>query len=107
MLGRVAIAHQPEHDPDEPDRAGDVERGLPAGQRDDQGTDQRRQHCADIAARVEDAGGERAVANREPCGDRLDAGWEIAAFAEAEDDTGEDEPGNGTDHAVRGGRQAP
>ena len=80
---------------------------MPAGQADDQGTDQRRQHRADIAAAIEDTGSQRSITHRKPSGDRLDAGREVAAFAEAEHDAGDDEAGDGGDHAVRGGSKAP
>ena len=64
--------------------AGDQKGRVPAVVDRDPGDDERRQNGAEICAGVEDAGGQRALALREPLGDGLDGGREVAGFAKAE-----------------------
>ena len=58
------------------------------------GHDQRRDQRADVRAGVEDAGGERALALREPLGHDLDRRREIAGLAQAERKPRGDESGD-------------
>ena len=60
-----------------------------------QGTTSGREQRAHVGARVEDAGGERALLLREPLGHRLDGGGEVAGLAQAQQEPHEREAGRG------------
>src|SRR5580658_47204 len=66
----------PGHYPNQTGRAGYDECGAPAVVQRQIGYSQWRENGADIRAAVEDAGGQRALALREPIGDGADSGRE-------------------------------
>src|SRR6266404_7529064 len=84
MLFRAAIGREPEREPDETQTPCNDERPLPAVVDGDKRHGQRRDDGADVRATVKDAGRERALPLWKPFGDRLNAGWEVTCFAQAQ-----------------------
>ncbi len=60
-----------------------------------------------VGAGVEEADGLGALLGGEPLGDGLDGGGEVAGFAEAEEDAGDAEAGDGGDERVAHGGERP
>ena len=101
MLLRPAIEDQPGGEPDDAEYAGRDEGEAPAILDGQPWHQQRRDDRADIGAGVEQADREGAFLLREPFGHRLDAGGEIAGFADAQAKAGEGELGHAM-HAAMG-----
>src|SRR3546814_18013962 len=93
MFARAAIEAPPGDQPDEGGDAGDHERHPPAIGEHQPRHEQRGDDRADIVTGVEDAARQRTLPGREPFGDRLDPGGEIARYADAEADAREPELG--------------
>ena len=77
MLFRLFVQQLPRDHPDEANGANDAEGRMPAPLGGDPWHAKRRQHGADIGARIEHAGGERALALGEVFGGGLDRGGVI------------------------------
>ena len=105
-LGGV-IDERPGDDPDEAERAGDVEGGGPAVVDGQPGDGEGADDGADVAGAVEDAGGEGALLEGEPLADGLDGRREVAAFGQAEAEAGDAEARHRPHQPVRGGGHAP
>src|SRR5579883_605308 len=102
-----AIHDKPGKNPEGAQRAGEEKRGLPSiadgKPRDGEG----REGGSDIRAGIEDAGGEGALAFREPFRDRFDGRRKVSRFAQAEKEPGEAESGDGANQGVAHGGEAP
>src|SRR3546814_2731704 len=72
MVGGRAIEAEPGGEQDEAEQPGDEKGGAPAEGARNRDADQRGEQHPDIGAGVEDADPERALAAREPFGDRPD-----------------------------------
>ena len=84
MLARAMVHEPPGDQPDQAGDPGDDEGHAPAIGDGQRGHDQRGDDRPDIGARVEQPDGIGALAGRKPFGHRLDAGREVAGFADAE-----------------------
>src|SRR3984957_5602523 len=77
-----AVKGQPNEEPREADRTGSEERVGPSEPHRDEGNKQRSKNGAKVGAGVEYAGGQRALATREPLRDCLQGGGKVSGFAE-------------------------
>jgi hypothetical protein len=106
LLGRAVVTN-PEEEPEEPREARDDEGGLPVPGQGDGHDGPRGQNDADVAAGVEDAGREGALALGEPFGDGLDARGEVGRLAETEREAGDRKPERAPREGMAHGGHAP
>ncbi len=83
MFAWLAVEPEPKSQPDKSGSAGDDEGPAPAEARVQKGHNRRNRHRAEVRARVEDAGGKRALFFRKPFGDGFYARGKIGRLAQA------------------------
>src|ERR1700739_1148697 len=107
MLLRISVNGHPESKPEQPRSPRDQERRSPAVVDDDPGHDQRRQNCANVTARIENSGCQRALFLRKPLGHGLDACRKCSRFAESQGGPRERETQDGRASSVSHGCNTP
>ncbi len=106
LVGR-AVEQPPDREPGEAEAAGHEEGRLPAVLEREEHDQRRRHHRAERRAAVEDRHAERALADREPLGDRLGRAGPVAGLAEAEHEAARRQRGDAARERVRHRRERP
>ena len=107
VLTRLPVGREPHGEPGEVERSRGDERPTPPQRQRDPRDEQRGEHHADVAARVEDPGRQRPLALGEPLGHGFHARRKIARLANAEEGARHAEPRDRADQRVTHRRQAP
>ena len=91
VLARAAVKHQPRHNPDDIEQAGDDEGAAPSHRQRNHRHDHWRDDRAHVGPGIEDADGKRPLAAGEPIARRGERRRVRAGFAERENDAHERE----------------
>ena len=84
MFFRTVVDLQPKYEPHETNGTGHQEGRLPAEGVINRRDGRWRQNCADVRARIKNAGGKGPFPFGEPFGNRFDRRWKIRGFTQSQ-----------------------